>query len=174
MTTPIDGRPISGPAYPSHSRDPNDLPCLEEIDRDLTTSRRLQVASYIYAAALTGSEARLDAAPGRLAEQAVAHADRLIRANDAFRPVPPPAAPAPSLSLAAVRLLVVMCQRGRMEPWEQRDCPPATRELLKTGVAAYSTPLGDLVPTPEGIALMRGESWTQTSTATTASTVPAA
>lgn len=177
--SPIDGRPIitTAPPYPSWTKPAGvEAAELEHIDAELAVSRRLHVAMHIYAAAVTGVAANLDLTNARLAEQAVAHADRLIRANDAFRPTPPPAAaPAgPSLSLAAVRLLVDLIENGRLEAWTLIGVGGEKRELLKAGVATYSTPLGDLVPTPEGVALMRGESWTNPTTTETASAAPAA
>lgn len=189
MNTPIDGRPIAGPAYSSWTdrvKVPETPFDTDYFARDMLVSRRLQVATHIYAAALHGCGSLIDSTPARLADQAVQHADRLIRANDQFRPAPPPAPPAPSLSLAAVRLLAHLVRTGRAEAWEPRS-PAGWRELLKAGLAYYLDELGTIAPTPDGIALMRGDAWNPTPStptaassetasstpATTASAVPA-
>lgn len=158
-----DGQPITGPAYTSWDRHIVTTPTEITYARS-RESTRLEIAARLYAAAM--SPTTLDAAPGRLIDRALEHADKLLSRNDAYQPATPSPTPftsaEPSLSLNAVRLLSYMRldANAPLLPFDEvtgldkGQVAAARRELLKAGYAAFSTPEGSIVLTDEGRALL--------------------
>jgi hypothetical protein len=160
----IDGRPISGPAYPAwaddaegEARDQGVVAIPSERLADCPEGRtilrrqnRLVIASRFYAACIAARPDVIDRAPSRTHGQCLEHADQLIAANERFdtsprEPVPPP--PLPTDLVSAVTLLLWLADHGPMPAGER---PPglsdsqagnARWQVRKAGLAEYDAGL---------------------------------